>query len=54
MSKLTVCITTLALSQATSCTFNATGTFVDACANGYGPDKAGKECKVRRGCALHG
>ncbi|KAI7845386.1 hypothetical protein COHA_001091 [Chlorella ohadii] len=32
--------------KATSCTFNATGTFVDACANGYGPDKAGKECKA--------
>lgn len=35
--------------QATMCTFNATGTFVDVCAKGYGADKAGKECKVSAG-----
>jgi hypothetical protein len=38
-----------ALLQATACTFNATGTFVEICAEGYGPDKAQKECKVRGG-----
>lgn len=32
--------------QATACTFNATGTFIDVCASGYGLDAASGQCKA--------
>lgn len=32
--------------QATACTVNATGTFIDSCARGYGLDAATGQCKA--------